>query len=133
VPSAITERLWKVKPPFNVNLAAEVAVRATLQDLLAVQERVSLIIHERDRMRAELSRLKTLRVWPTQANFFLMRVLRGTAPELKEHLHRAGITIRDYTHPRLQDCIRISVGRPEDTDALVVAMREWSEHAEGGP
>jgi histidinol-phosphate aminotransferase len=133
VPAAIAERLWKVKPPFNVNLAAEVAVRATLEDLPAVQQRVDLIIRERARMGATLSDLNALHVWPTQANFFLMRVLRGKVPELKEHLHRSGITIRDYTHPRLQDCIRISVGRPQDTDALLVAMREWCEHAQGGP
>jgi histidinol-phosphate aminotransferase len=125
LPRHIAEILWKVKPPFNVNLAAEVAVHATLDDLKLVQERVDCIKAERDRMYRLLAEIDGIHAWPSEANFFLIRVLAGQAAALKEHLAMRGITIRAYSHPRLHDCVRISVGLPEHTDAVVAAVREW--------
>jgi histidinol-phosphate aminotransferase len=125
LPAHIAEVLWKVKPPFNVNLAAEVAVEATLDDLPAMWEKVERIRAERDRMYQLLCEIPGIHIWPSEANFFLIRVLAGAAPGLKEHLALRGITIRAYSHPRLHDCVRISVGLPEHTDAVVAAVREW--------
>ena len=127
LPAHVAEVLWKVKPPFNVNLAAVTAVQATLEDLGIVQERVERIKSERDRMYGLLSDLEGVHVWPSDANFFLIRVLSGEASSLKEHLASRGITIRAYSHPRLHDCVRISVGLPEHTDAVIAAVREWCD------
>jgi histidinol-phosphate aminotransferase len=127
LPSHLADILWKVKPPFNVNLAAEVAVRATLEDLAFVRERVDRIKAERDRMYGMLRDVDGIYVWPSEANFFLIRVQSGEAGALKERLALRGITIRAYSHPRLRNCIRISVGLPPHTDAVVAAVREWCD------
>ncbi len=125
LPPGVAEHLWKVKPPFNVNRAAEVAVRATIDDIDNVRGNIRRIMGERDRMARALSELPGLRVWPSRSNFILIQVLEGDAAELKDHFHRSGIAVRAYTHPRLQDSIRISVGLPSDTDAVVAALGGW--------
>jgi histidinol-phosphate aminotransferase len=129
VPLPIAEQLWKTKPPFNVNLAAEAAVYATLEDLSAVQQRVRLIVEERERMAAALTAVPGIHVWPSQANFLLIAVPGETAEGLRAHLAARGIAVRAYGHQRLRNAVRISVGLPEHTDAVVAGVREWSVDA----
>jgi histidinol-phosphate aminotransferase len=124
-PPGIAEHLWKVKPPFNVNRAAEVAVRATIEDIASVRANVDRIVGERDRMAALLGEIPGLRVWPSASNFILIQVLRGRAADLNGHLHRGGIAVRAYSHPRLSESLRISVGLPSDTDVVVESVRRW--------
>ena len=124
-PPGIAQHLWKVKPPFNVNRAAEVAVRATLGDVEPVLANVARIVQERDRMAEALDEVRGIRAWPSEANFILIQVLEGTGAELVDHLQRSGIAVRSYSHPRLSDAVRISVGRPSDTDAVTAALRRW--------
>jgi histidinol-phosphate aminotransferase len=126
-PAGVAEHLWKVKPPFNVNRAAEVAVRATVDDIDHVNAKVGRIVRERTRMAEALDAIPGLRIWPSAANFMLIRVERGTGQELGDYLHRDGIAIRTYSHRRLTDAIRVSVGRPSDTDAVVRSLRRWAE------
>jgi histidinol-phosphate aminotransferase len=129
-PAETARHIWKVKPPFNLNLAAEVAIRATLDDLGNVQRYVQLVDAERDRMAAALATLPGMHIWPSLANFVLVRVEMGSAADLNAHLARSGITVRAYSHSRLSDCLRISVGLPEHTDALIAAIEEWTETAD---
>jgi histidinol-phosphate aminotransferase len=69
-----------------------------------------------------------LRPYPTQANFILCQVIGRDAAELKSRLAREyGIFIRYFNKPGLRDHIRISVGRPQDTDALLEALKEESK------
>jgi histidinol-phosphate aminotransferase len=124
-PVAMAREIMKIKPPFNVNRAAEVAVLATLDDLPRVQSTVDAIVGERDRLVSGLQRLDGIAVEPSEANFVLVRVINGAAGALREHLVTRGIAVRAYSHPRLADRVRISVGLPSDTDAVVAAIREW--------
>ena len=78
-----------------------------------------------------LAGLNGLRVWPSHGNFILVQVLTGHTADLNEHLVRRGITVRTYSHPRLRDSLRISVGTPAQTDALVGAIDEWLEAQSG--
>ncbi|MSQ24020.1 MAG: histidinol-phosphate transaminase [Chloroflexi bacterium] len=125
-PSSMMANLWKVKPPFNVNLAAEVAVRASLEDLPLARERIQSIVSERDRMAEALGAVPGLRVWPSDANFVLVTNTERPQGKLKDHLKTDGIAVRTYSHPRLQGAIRISVGLPEQTDELLRSVRRWA-------
>jgi histidinol-phosphate aminotransferase len=58
-------------------------------------------------------------------------VLKGDAGELKQQLQQKGILVRYFDQPRLQNSIRISVGRPEHTDTLVRVLRELGEKING--
>jgi len=65
-----------------------------------------------------------LKSYPTQSNFILCRVIGWDAAELKTKLAQEyGVFIRYFNKPGLRDHIRISVGRPQDTDVLLRALR----------
>ena len=123
-PPIITEYLMKTRVPFSVNAAAVVAVRETLADLKYVQDRVKLIVAERERLFAELKRLQWLKPFPSQANFIFCSVLKGNARKIQQELQDRGILIRYFDVPLLENAIRISVGKPEHTDAVIKALRE---------
>ena len=123
-PPEITGYLLKIKLPYNVNLAALVAVRESLNDVDYLMERVKAIIAERERLFGELKKLEWLQPFPSQANFILCSVLKGSARELWQKLQKKGILVRYFDQPPLQDKIRISVGKPEHTDALIKVLRE---------
>ena len=86
--------------------------------------RVKAIIAERERLLAELKKLEWLKPFPSQANFIFCTVLKGSASELHKKLQKRGILIRYFDRPLLRNGIRISVGKPEHTDALIKALRE---------
>jgi histidinol-phosphate aminotransferase len=116
--------MMTVKPPYNVNLAAQVALLATLEDRELLLSRVKALVAERERMRRLLSDVPGVKVWPSQANFLLCQMPEGHGPRAYRGLARCGIFVRYFDTPRLKDCIRISVGLPEHTDALVSALRQ---------
>jgi len=123
-PPEIADYLLRIKHPYNVNVAALVAVQESLKDIDYLMDRVKAIIAERERLFEELNKLKWLKPFPSQANFILCSVLNGKASELHQKLQNKGILVRYFNQPPLQDCIRISVGKPEHTDALIRALQE---------
>jgi histidinol-phosphate aminotransferase len=122
-PSEIVRYLMAIKIPHNVSVAAEIAVRESLADLDYLQGGVKAIIRERARLFAELQKISWLKPYPSQANFIFCAVLKGSAGELHQKLQRKGILVRYFDRPLLKNSIRISVGKPEHTDALIKALR----------
>jgi histidinol-phosphate aminotransferase len=115
--------LWKSKQPYNVNVAASVAAQVSLEHTDELAKTVELLKSERTRLLAELREIQYLRPYPTQSNFILCRVVGRDAAELKAQLaEKYGVFIRYFNKPGLCDHIRISVGRPQDTDMLVSAL-----------
>jgi histidinol-phosphate aminotransferase len=123
-PPRIARCLMAIKIPHNVSVAAEIAVRESLADIGYLQGRVKAIIAERGRLFGELKKIKWLQPFPSQANFIFCNVLKGSAGALHKELQQKGILIRYFDKPRLRNGIRISVGRPEHTDALIKALRQ---------
>jgi histidinol-phosphate aminotransferase len=123
-PLDVIGHLFKIKQPYNVNAAAQAAVLASLEDLATLQERVATLIAERERLYRGLQAIDYLRPYPSQSNFVLNRVRGRDAAELKMALERRGILIRYYRTPGLQDCIRISVGTPEQNGRVLAALQE---------
>ncbi len=123
-PPKIADYLLRIKEPYSVNVAAQVAVRESLADVDYLMANVKKIIAERERLSAKLMKLGWLKPYPSQANFILCSVLKGGAKELQKRLEEKGILVRYFDEPRLKDCIRISVGRPEDTDRLIETLEK---------
>ena len=123
-PRWLMRELLKFKQPYNVNVAASVAGIASLRNADQLEAVVEKLKAERGRLYARLDALPGIETLPgSQANFILCRVLGRDARELKHALERGGILIRHYHVRRLENRIRISVGRPEHTDALIDALR----------
>ena len=121
-PSHIARALWRVKQPFNVSVAAQVAVEAALADREWLMERVELIRRERNRLFQELQRYPFLRPYPSEANFILCRVHDGRAHELHAHLLRQAIVVRRYDDEWLRDYLRITVGTADQVDRILEAL-----------
>jgi len=123
-PAWITPALWKIKQPYNVNAAGAAAARATLAHRSELETQTRAIRKERTRLYEELGGIKWLDPYPSQANFVLCRVNDKDAQEVKTQLAQQGILIRYFDKPGLDDHIRISVGTPPDTDALLQALHD---------
>jgi histidinol-phosphate aminotransferase len=123
-PPKIAGYLMSIKEPYCVNAAAMVAVRETLKDIDYLMANVKTIIAERQRLFTGLEKLGWLRPYPSQANFILCAVEKGSAADLQRELEERGILVRYFDQPLLRNCIRISVGRPADTDILLKTLKE---------
>jgi histidinol-phosphate aminotransferase len=119
--------LERIRPPYNVNAAALVAALATFDDLDAVQASVARVVDERERLRESLTAISWLEPLPSQANFILCLLKGRDARAVADALLRDGILIRHFPGPRMggdaaRGYIRITVGRPQDNEALVAAL-----------
>jgi len=123
-PVEIAGYLMKIKQPYNANAAAQAAVLASLADIDYLRANVTKIVRERERLFGKLKELDWIRPYPSQGNFILCSLPEGKAEEIWQKLRKKGIFVRYFDTTRLKDCLRISVGRPEDTDALVKALKE---------
>jgi len=131
VPPEIASYLLKIKLPFNINLAAQVAVQESLQDINNLMDRVKDIITERERLFDRLEEIDWLKPYPSKANFIFCSVLRGKASTLHQRLREKGIMVRYFDQPLVQNGVRISVGKPEHTDALIKTLRELEGEING--
>jgi histidinol-phosphate aminotransferase len=130
-PKWLLPTLWKAKQPYNVNVAASVAAIASISDADYLAEIVARLIAERQRLAEALSAIPYLHPYPSRSNFILCKITHGwgeggisPGAALKAYLIEHGILIRYFDSPRLRDHVRISVGRSEDTDRLIVALRQ---------
>jgi histidinol-phosphate aminotransferase len=123
-PPKIADYLLRIKMPYSVNVAALIAVRESLKDIDYLRNNIKAIIAERDRLLEEIKKLDWLQPLPSRANFIFCHVLRGKASEIQKKLEDRGILIRYFDLPLLQNSLRISVGKPEHTDALIKALKE---------
>jgi histidinol-phosphate aminotransferase len=123
-PLDLLTHLWKIKQPYNLNVAADAAARASLADLPKLQANVQRLITERARLEVELAKFPFLAPYPSRSNFVLCKVQGMDAYQLKQRLAQDyGILIRYYAKPGMRDHVRISAGTPEQTDALLAALR----------
>ncbi len=123
-PAWLSEQLWKIKQPYNVSVAAQIAAIASLAVADELRQRVQAIVAERERLFNHLRELPCLTPFPSAANFILCRVEGRDARALKLALEQRGILVRHYRTPLLDGYIRVSVGTPAQTDALITALTE---------
>jgi histidinol-phosphate aminotransferase len=124
MPPALASVLMRIKQPYTPNVAAEVAMLASLDDRERLMEGVRTIVQERERMRRGLETLEFAQVFPSEANFLLVRLPGAEGREVRDALARRGCFVRYFDTPRLRACVRISVGLPDQNDRAVEALRE---------
>lgn len=128
-PAPVMAELEKVLLPYHLSAATQIAGFEALQFQDEMRERVNTLVEERHRLGSALARLPGLTVCPSGANFVLVRV-DGDGRALWQRLVDRGILVRDFSRwPRLDECLRITVGTPEEDDKLLNALREALEEA----
>ena len=122
------EAFDKVRSPFNVNVVTEAVAIKLLENKAVLDAQAARVLAERERMRPELERLPGLTVYPTAANFFLVRVAGGTGAGTRvfDALKAQGVLVKDFSGgvPGLENCLRITVGTPDENRILLAALRE---------
>jgi histidinol-phosphate aminotransferase len=116
--------LMTIKQPYNLNVAAGVAMIASLRDRAMLMERVCAITGTRNRMSEMLAEIEWVTPYPSEANFVLCRLDGVDALEVQARLAKRGIFVRYFDTPMLRNCLRISAGLPEHNEPVVSALRE---------
>lgn len=118
----VTETLYRIKPPFNVNILALKAGEAALYDSEFLQQTLENTWEGLDYIYKEMDRLGIDYV-PSQTNFVLIRI--GTdAPRVYEELLKRGIITRSMASYGLGEYIRVSVGLPNENRAFIAHLEE---------
>ncbi|RDX65662.1 Histidinol-phosphate aminotransferase 2, chloroplastic, partial [Mucuna pruriens] len=126
-PLSIIEYLWRAKQPYNVSVAAEVSACAALQNPTYLENVKNALLKERGRLYDLLKEVPFLRPFPSHSNFILCEVTSGMdAKKLKEDLAQMGVMIRHYDKKELKGYVRVTVGKPEHTDALMKCLKRMS-------
>jgi histidinol-phosphate aminotransferase len=112
----------RVRSPFNVNAFAQVAAEEVLRNMDTVAERIEIIKAERERLRALLGRLEGLQCFESWSNFILLR--SAFAGEIYKKLKDAGIYIKGFSAPILKDCLRVTIGSPEENERFYGIVKE---------
>jgi histidinol-phosphate aminotransferase len=122
-PAWIAE-LNKVRQPYNVNVLTQAAVGALLSDTGWIAEQAAAIRAERARVESALAQMRGANVYPTQTNFVVVRV--KDANRIFDGLKARRILIKNLHpwHPLLANCLRITVGTPQENDLLLSAISE---------
>ena len=124
---AVVAQLEQVVLPYHLAVATQLAGELALDFVDAMRDRVSRVVADRERLVAELAGLPGLTVYPSGANFVLVRV-GGDAHGVWERLVARGVLVRDFSRrPHLDECLRITVGAPEENEACLAAMRDVLE------
>ena len=113
--------LARVKDSYNVDALAARAGAAAIRDTDYTRSTVARIRASRDRLTARLNELGC-RVWPSQANFVLVRPPGGDASRLHAALRADGILVRYFAEPGLDDKLRVTVGTDPQHDRLTAAL-----------
>lgn len=118
----------KTRSPFNVNVLTEAVAIKLLQNKKVLDAQAAQVLAERERVRPELGRIPGLTVYPSAANFYLVRVAgpAGAGTRVFESLKAQGVLVKDFSggHPLMQNCLRLTIGTPEENRILVAALRE---------
>jgi histidinol-phosphate aminotransferase len=123
-PSWLVAELDKVVLPYHLDTAKQIAGRLALRYSGEMEARVKAVVDERERVAASLQRLD-LDVFPSGANFILFRVRSHVGRAVWQGLLDRSVLIRDCSSwPRLDGCLRVTIGTVEEDDAFLQALEE---------
>ncbi len=122
-PAWVIDELEKVVLPYHLASATQIAGRLALELGDEMDDRVQRLVAERERVAAELDRIDGITVYPSGANFLLFRP-DGDGHERWQQMVDHGVLVRDFSRwPRLEGCLRVTIGTPEENDAFLAALR----------
>jgi histidinol-phosphate aminotransferase len=117
----------KIRLPYNVNVLTQVAARFALEHVDVLERQAALLVAERAKLRQNLAGLDGVHTFDSSANFILFRL--PDAVRIFAGLKQRGILIKCLhgAHPLLENCLRVTVGAPQENDAFLAALRSELE------
>lgn len=117
----------KTRSPFNVSVLSEAVAIKLLENKAVLDEQAAKVRSERDRLVEALQSVAGLVQFPTAANFVLVRIDGGAGAGTRvfDAMKRAGVLVKNFSggHPMLENCLRLTVGTPEENQAMLAALR----------
>ena len=124
----IGDRRWlqefnKLRLPYNINILTQTAVTFAMEHYTALQDQARLITDERARLAAALSAIPGIHVFPSQANFLLIRV--ADAARVFSTFVSRKILVKNpsQSHALLSNTLRLTIGSPDENDAMISALQ----------
>jgi len=118
------DELEKVRLPYNINVLTQASVRFALAHRGLLEAQTARIRADRASLHAALEALPGLVVYPSEANFLLLRTPPGRADALFAALRRQGVLIRNLSTGGglLADCLRVTIGTPAENETFLSAL-----------
>jgi histidinol-phosphate aminotransferase len=122
-PPRLIREFDKVRLPYNINVLTQTVASRALQEMPALEAQAEVICGERTKLFAALQSLPEVRPFPSQANFVLFQVV--SANRVFDALKQHGILVKNLhgSHPLLEDCLRVTVGTPEQNEQFIAALQ----------
>jgi histidinol-phosphate aminotransferase len=124
--SALLAEFDKVRPPYNINVLTQAAAEFVLDHADVLDAQARSLREERARLAAALAGLPGIQVFPSAANFLLIRVQTGknNADNVFSALLSRKVLIKNVgkMHPLLENCLRVTVSTPEENAAFLDAL-----------
>ncbi|QEY24473.1 histidinol-phosphate transaminase [Neisseria animalis] len=120
----VMNELAKILPPYNMNQLSLATAKFAMKHAEVIQQTVAALKAERERVFTELSHIGGLQAFPSEANFITVRV--PDAQALYDALKAEKILIKKLhgAHPLLSQCLRLTIGSPEQNDAVLSVIRK---------
>ncbi len=115
----------KIRLPYNINVLTQYSAEFALQHNDILKQQTDQIVQDREIMKQALAGIEAIRQYPSDANFILFKVLNGDSTQIFEALKQDKILIKrfaDKSSP-LANCLRVTIGKPEENKAFVRALR----------
>jgi len=116
--------LDKLRLPYNISILTQASANFLLKGKDHIVANANIIINERQRLFDELTAMDSLKVFPSQANFLLIKV--DDAKSLFEFLKANGILVKSFDiNPQLSNCIRVTVGDPSENNEFLEQIKSY--------
>jgi len=117
----IVDQVNKTRLPYNINTVSQKIAEIVLNNEELLKENYKKIVNERERLFQELNKIENIKVYPSDANFFLIKV--PDADYCFNEMAEKDILIRNLSKPgRLSGCIRVTIGTDEENSTFLDAM-----------
>jgi histidinol-phosphate aminotransferase len=120
---ALIAEIDKLRPPFNIGVLNCEAALFALEHVDEYSRQAAVIRSERDQLLRQLAELPGVKPFPSQANMILARV--GDSKMVFEGMKARGVLVKNVAvlHPLLANCLRLTVGTPEENVKMMAALK----------
>ncbi|MEH6822765.1 MAG: histidinol-phosphate transaminase [Motiliproteus sp.] len=117
--------LEKLRLPYNINVLTQASAVFALDNFELLQQQTQRLRADRAELLLALQALPGLQVWPSEANFLLVRIIEKPVIEVHEGLKQAGVLVKklDGAHPSLAGCLRVNISTPPENALLLDVLQ----------
>lgn len=117
------DELNKMRLPYNINALTQASAAFALQNITVFDQQAKQICQQREVLSNALQAIENIKVFPSEANFILFKVLSGTADSVYQYLLDNKIIIKNVSNnDLLENCLRVTVGTEYENQAFIKAL-----------